>query len=96
MKFRKLVYAEEYEKGGEKKTAWKECGVLFFNENGNISIKLTSLPLSGQIMAFGPRPKSETPDGKGERYEDKTTEMGTVEDLAKNKTKEEIIDDLPF
>ena len=38
----------------------------------------------------------ETPDGKGERYEDKTTEMGTVEDLAKNKTKEEIIDDLPF
>ena len=70
MKFRKLVYAEEYEKGGEKKTAWKECGVLFFNENGNISIKLTSLPLSGQIMAFGPRPKSETPDGKGERYEE--------------------------
>lgn len=62
MKTRKLVYAESYEKNGEKKTFWKECGIMFFNEeNGNISIKLSSFPLSGSIMAFPERKKEEKP-----------------------------------
>ena len=65
MKFRKLVYPEKYGKEGEEKTAWKECGVLFFNENGNISIKLSSFPIGGQMMAFKPKeeaPKEEKPE----------------------------------
>jgi len=60
MEVRKLVYSESYEKNGEKKTIWKECGVLFVNEKGNISIKLSAFPLTGNIMAFPNKPKEET------------------------------------
>lgn len=61
MEVRKLVYSESYEKNGEKKTVWKECGVLFINEKGNISIKLSAFPLTGNIMAFPNKPKEVAP-----------------------------------
>ncbi len=61
MKVRKLTYSEEYtNKNGEKKTIWHDCGTLFLNEDTkNISIKLTAFPISGQMMAFVPKPKEE-------------------------------------
>lgn len=62
MEYRKLVYAETYEKNGEKKNLWHPCGTMFFGENGNISIRLTSFPLSGNIMAFPNKPKEATQD----------------------------------
>ncbi len=60
MKRRNLVYCEEYESKGEKKRIWHDCGTMFINEeNGNISIKLTSFPLNGSIMAFPEKKKEE-------------------------------------
>lgn len=56
---RDIIYGEEYEKNGEKKTSWRRCGTMFIGENGNISIKLTSFPLSGSMIAFKPKPKEE-------------------------------------
>jgi len=59
MEVRKLMYPEEYEKNGEKKTSWKQCGILFIKDDGNISMQLSSMPLSGKIMAF--KEKEEAP-----------------------------------
>jgi hypothetical protein len=57
---REILYGEEYEKDGEKKTKWNRCGTMFINENGNIGIKLTAMPLGTQnLMAFPPKPKDQ-------------------------------------
>jgi len=57
---REILYGEEYEKDGEKKTKWNRCGVMFIKEDGNIGIKLTAIPLGTQnLMAFPPKPKEE-------------------------------------
>jgi len=68
---REVLYGEEYESKGEKKTAWRRCGTMFINENENIGIKLTSIPLTGSLMAFPPKQKEEPkPAEKDEDYPD--------------------------
>jgi len=58
---RDVLYGEEYEKGGEKKTKWTKCGTMFIKDT-NIGIKLTAIPLGTQnLVAFPPKPKEEQP-----------------------------------
>lgn len=48
-------------KDGQEKTYWSPHGTLWIDEEGNISIKLDSIPQSanwdGWLKAFKPKPK---------------------------------------
>ena len=35
----------EYEQNGEKKARWRNCGVVFENEKGQLSAKIESIPV---------------------------------------------------
>lgn len=42
--FKKIMSAHEYERDGEKKTSWKEVGVISQNAKGNMFMSLHHLP----------------------------------------------------
>lgn len=47
------------DKNGEEKVRWHHMGVCFQNDNGQLSIKMDSIPLNwnGWVSLFEPRPK---------------------------------------
>lgn len=48
-----VVVGEDYEKDGEKKTAWTNIGTGFATKNDGISIELRpNLALTGRAMLF--------------------------------------------
>lgn len=52
--YKRVVAAHEYEVRGEKKTSWKEVGIITQNEKGNMFLSLHALP-NVRYNLFDPR-----------------------------------------
>lgn len=48
---------------GEEKARWHQMGVCFQNDQGNLSLKLDSIPVNwdGWVSLFEPKPKENKP-----------------------------------
>jgi hypothetical protein len=57
--FKRVLAAHEYEVRGEKKTSWKEVGIITQNDRGNMFLSLHHLP-NQKFNLFDPDPPRET------------------------------------
>lgn len=65
-----VCYAEKYTSNGEAKTRWHNVGKAFHNENGNISIKLNSIPVGdwdGYLNLFDERNNNQAQANNNQR-----------------------------
>ena len=53
--FKRVLAAHEYEVRGEKKTSWKEVGIITQNDRGNMFLSLHHLP-GQKFNLFAPDP----------------------------------------
>jgi len=53
--FKRVLAAHEYEVRGEKKTSWKEVGIITQNDRGNMFLSLHHLP-GQKFNLFDPDP----------------------------------------
>lgn len=58
--FKKVMAAHEYEVRGEKKTSWKEVGIITQNQKGNMFLTLHHLP-NVRLNLFDPDPPRDGP-----------------------------------
>ena len=58
--FKRVLAAHEYEVRGEKKTSWKEVGIITQNDRGNMFMTLHHLP-NQKFNLFDPDPPRENP-----------------------------------
>ena len=56
--FKRVLAAHEYEVRGEKKTSWKEVGIITQNDKGNMFLSLHHLP-NQKFNLFDPDPPRE-------------------------------------
>lgn len=57
-----VARGEEYQdRNGNQKVRWINCGAMFKNNEGKVSIKLDSLPVNfdGWLSLFDPKPRKE-------------------------------------
>ena len=61
-----VVHGEKYTAGGEEKTKWTRCGVVFESDKG-LSLKLDYIPVSsnGWFSLFEPKDRSQQSGGTG-------------------------------
>jgi len=48
-------------KNGEK-SYWNRIGSAFLNRDGSLNVKLTALPVNGELNIRDPRPRSASPE----------------------------------
>lgn len=91
---KRLVAAVEYDKDGETKTRWQECGVIMEN-NGKEVTKIDALPVgpgwNGFLQHFEPREK-EFADNMAKLKK----EVAVSDDVAAEDATEIPEDDIPF
>lgn len=60
--------------GGEEKSRWMKCGVVFENEKGYLSLKLEGIPVgqewSGFFSLFEPKPKDGPVEVRRDNFSD--------------------------
>jgi hypothetical protein len=56
--FKKIMSAQEYERDGQKRTSWKEVGIISQNSKGNMFMSLHHLP-GVRFNLFDPDPPKE-------------------------------------
>ena len=86
-----MVYDLFYKKGEyEGRAIWLRCGVLIEKDNGKMSVKLDTVPVSGQwdgwLVVSERRDRDGSPSGGGDRSRDALREGAPPEGY----------DDLPF
>jgi len=96
MTFKNLVHTTTYEKNGEQKKKYTNVGTLFIYDDGNMGIKLDSIPVNfdGKLAVYDRDDKQQRPSQQTSQYAQQPAPIG--QPPAPAPVLDPALDNLPF